>query len=311
MKIATIIGARPQFIKSALVSEKIRQSQFLEEFIIHTGQHYDKKMSTIFFKEMGIQKPKYNLGINQFEYGEMIGLMTKAILPILKKENPDSVLLYGDTNSTLAGSLAASTKSIPIFHIEAGLRSFNRSMFEENNRIICDHLSSLLFCPTRSAVNNLKKENISKKAILTGDIMYDAFLKYSKKISKNYSGSKFILATIHRRENINESKKLSLIFKNLESINDKIKIIMPLHPHTRSKFENLNLDSSITFIEPVGYLEMLYLLKNCEMVITDSGGLQKESYFAKKKCLVLRDQTEWIELIENGVNKLCNHIFFL
>ena len=308
MKIVTIIGARPQFIKAAPVSEKIKSSAFLNEIIIHTGQHFDKKMSDVFFEEINLPKPKYNLNINQVGHGLMVERMVKKITPILKREEAKGVLVYGDTNSTLAGSIAAKLLKIPIFHVEAGLRSFNREMNEEVNRIITDHFSSILFCPNENAVKNLKKEKISNDIIVTGDVMYDAFLKFScfkDDLDNDLIKSKFILATIHRRENINSAEKLSAIFNNLNKINDSQKIIMPLHPHTKKKIEKYEIQSNITFTEPLGYISMLSFLNECEMVITDSGGLQKESFFAKKKCLTVREQTEWNELINQGTNVLC------
>lgn len=308
MKIATIIGARPQFIKAAPVSEKIYSCNSLNEIIIHTGQHFDKNMSKIFFDEMKISEPDYNLNVNQMKYGQMIDGMVNKIKPILSKEKIDGVLVYGDTNSTLAGSLSAKHYDIPIFHVEAGLRSFNRSMQEENNRIITDHLSSLLFCSSKNAVNNLLKENLTDSIMLSGDVMYDAYLKFSSfrdDLDDDLKRSNYILATLHRRENIESAEKLLVIFNNLEEINDDKRVIMPLHPHTKQKIEEYKIPSNITFIDPVGYISMLSLLKNCEMIITDSGGLQKESYFAKKKCLTVREQTEWVELINNGSNILC------
>ena len=308
MKIATIIGARPQFIKAAPVSEKINTINSLSEIIIHTGQHFDRKMSNIFFDEMKIPEPNYNLNINKINYGQMIERMVKKINPILIEEKINGVMVYGDTNSTLAGSISAKTLNLPIFHVEAGLRSFNRLMYEENNRIITDHLSALLFCPSENAVKNLLKENLTDGVMLSGDVMYDVYLKFSSykdDLGDDLIKSKFILATIHRRENINSAEKLSTIFNNLNKINNSQKIIMPLHPHTKKKIEEYKIQSNITFTEPLGYISMLKLLNECEMVITDSGGLQKESFFAKKKCLTVREQTEWIELINQGANVLC------
>ena len=308
MNIATIIGARPQFIKAALISEKINTINSLSEIIIHTGQHFDGKMSNIFFDEMNIPQPNYNLNINQLNYGQMIERMVKKINPILIEEKIHGVMVYGDTNSTLAGSISAKKLNLPIFHVEAGLRSFNRSMLEENNRIITDHLSSLLFCPSENSVKNLFKENLTDGVMLSGDVMYDIYLKYSSykyNFDDDLKKSKYILATIHRRENINCAKKLSAIFNNLNNMNEEQKIIMPLHPHTKQKIEEYEIQSNITLIDPLGYTSMLSLLNECEIVITDSGGLQKEAYFAKKKCLTVRDQTEWIELIEENANLLC------
>jgi len=308
LKIATIIGARPQFIKAAPISEKINTINSLSEIIIHTGQHFDGKMSNIFFDEMNIPLPNYNLNINQLNYGQMIERMVKKINPILIEEKIHGVMVYGDTNSTLAGSISAKKLNLPIFHVEAGLRSFNRSMLEENNRIITDHLSSLLFCPSENSVKNLFKENLTDGVMLSGDVMYDIYLKYSSykyNFDDDLKKSKYILATIHRRENINCAKKLSAIFNNLNNMNEEQKIIMPLHPHTKQKIEEYEIQSNITLIDPLGYTSMLSLLNECEIVITDSGGLQKEAYFAKKKCLTVRDQTEWIELIEENANLLC------
>ncbi len=308
MKVATIIGARPQFIKAAPISEKINTINSFSEIIIHTGQHFDKKMSDIFFDEMSIPQPNYNLNINQLDYGFMVEMMVKKISPILTEENIDGVLVYGDTNSTLAGSLAAKKLDIPVFHIEAGLRSYDRSMIEENNRIITDHLSTLLFCPSKEAVKNLKKESLIDGVILSGDVMYDVYKKFSfykDNLDEDLKKSGYILSTIHRRENINSFEKLSAIFKNLNQINNNQKIIMPLHPHTKQKIEKYKIQTNISIIDPVGYISMLSLLNDCEMVITDSGGLQKESYFAKKKCITIRDQTEWVELIDVGTNVLC------
>ncbi len=308
MNIATILGARPQFIKAAPVSEKISCIDSFSEIIIHTGQHYEYNMSSIFFDEMDIPNPNYNLGINKMRYGKMIEKMVNSIYPILLEEKIDGVLVYGDTNSTLAGSLSAKKLGLPIFHVEAGLRSQNRLMLEENNRIITDHLSSLLFCPSENSVKNLYNENLTNGVILSGDVMYDIYLKcssYKNNLNIDLKKSRYILATIHRRENINSSEKLSTIFNNLNKINDSQKIIMPLHPHTKKKIEEYKIKSDIDFIEPLGYISMLSLLNECEMVITDSGGLQKESFFAKKKCLIVREQTEWVELINQGTSSLC------
>jgi len=307
LKIASIIGARPQFIKASPISAKINLTNSIREVIIHTGQHYEENMSDIFFEEMHIPKPKYNLNINQMKYGPMIKKMSKEICALLLKENIDGVLVYGDTNSTLAGSLSAKKLDVPLFHVEAGLRSFDRSMYEENNRIITDHLSSLLFCPSKNAVKNLKEENLKDGLILSGDVMYDVYKKFSSlKVNtvEAFKAPPYILSTIHRRENINAFEKLLAIFENLNKINNKIKIIMPLHPHTKQKIEKYEIETSINFIKPQGYLSMLSLLKDSEMVITDSGGLQKESYFAKKKCVVVRDKTEWIELTDQGTTMM-------
>ncbi len=313
MKIVTILGARPQFIKAAMVSEMISKEKSLSEVIIHTGQHFDKNMSDIFFNEMELPQPDYNLGINQMEHGLMTVRMIENIEPILINEKPNGVLVYGDTNSTLAGSLAAAKLNIPVFHVESGLRSFNRQMPEEINRVLTDHLSSLLFCPNENAINNLRKEGISdnNKVINSGDVMYDAFLKFCQKLkSKEYSNSiinnnvPFVLSTIHRQENTDNEENLISIINGLNKINDKIKVVMPLHPRTKKKLEELEIETKIDLIPPVGYLSMLSLLNSTEMVITDSGGLQKEAFFAKKKCVTVRDETEWTELVNIDVNCL-------
>ena len=308
MNIATIVGARPQFIKAALISKKINEEKLFSEIIIHTGQHFEKNMSNIFFDDLSIPKPDYNLNINRIDYGQMIDKMVNSLAPILLKEKIDGIIVYGDTNSTLAATLTAKQFSLPVFHIESGLRSHNRLMHEENNRVIVDHLSSLLFCPTKNALENLKKENVTNGVVFSGDIMYEAFLKFcfnNEKSSKLMKKSNFILATIHRRENIFSKERLSLVFKNLDKINDKKNVIMPLHPHTKKMIKAHEIKTNVSFINPVGYSTMLSFLKKSDLVITDSGGLQKESFFAKKKCIVIRAETEWVELIKGGSSLLC------
>ena len=309
MKIITIIGARPQFIKASILSDLFKKNDFFSEKIIHTGQHFDSNMSQIFFNEMRLPRPDYNLNINQMNHGQMTAKMMEKIEPIIINDDPDGVLVYGDTNSTLAGSLTAAKLGIPVFHVEAGLRSYNRSMPEEINRILTDHISTLLFCPNQNAVNLLAKEGIKKGVFNSGDIMYDTFLKFSnlnEKINKKLSSQNlpYILTTIHRQENTNNKEKLISIFNSLEKINNKTKIIFPMHPRTYEKLKKLNISTKIEFIKPVGYLSMLALLNSAEIVITDSGGLQKEAFFAKKKCITVREETEWTELIEINVNCL-------
>ncbi len=308
MRIATVIGARPQFIKAALLSQKLNSQSLFSQIMIHTGQHYETNMSEIFFDEMQIPPVDYKLNINKMNYRKMIKKMVCKLNPILKDEKIKGVIVFGDTNSTLAASLSASANKIPIFHVEAGLRSFNRSMIEENNRIITDHLSSLLFCPTLTAVKNLSNEKIFDGVMLSGDIMYDIYLKYGSNTTDaaSYKSKNSILLTIHRRENIESKEKLVSIFKTLDLINKQQKIIMPLHPHTKNKIQEYKIKSDVSFINPVGYKKMMQLLNECEIVITDSGGLQKESFFAKKKCITIRDQTEWVELLDVGSNVLCN-----
>ena len=309
-KIATIIGARPQFIKASPVTSSIKEFGLFSEIIIHTGQHFDKNMSKVFFDEMNIPKPEYNLEINQLSDSEMIDTMIDKIKRVLINDQINAVLVYGDTNSTLAGSISASICNLPLFHIEAGLRSFNREMPEENNRIISDHLSTLLFCPTNVAMKNLRNEGINDGLHLAGDVMFDAYKKFSLMSDQGQSKikmkSKYVLSTIHRRENINSKEKLTEIFSNLDSICNQIDIIMPLHPHTKKIINKYQIKSKVRFIEPAGYIKMLHLLNNCEMIITDSGGLQKESYFARKKCIIVRTETEWKELVESGASTLCN-----
>lgn len=311
MKILTIIGARPQFIKASVVSKAIQESNKLQEVIVHTGQHYDPNMSDLFFNELNIPKPKYLLDINGGGHGEMTGKMLIEIEKILIKEQPDYVMVYGDTNSTLAGALAASKLHIPLIHIEAGLRSFNMKMPEEINRILTDQVSSILFCPTQVAMDNLMNEGFEAKPIHienVGDVMQDSALLFSKKSKKPTSisiNSDFILATIHRAENTDDPNRLINIVEALNYIHENIRhVILPLHPRTQKLIANLNIKLLVEVIEPVGYLEMIWLLQNCKLVVTDSGGVQKEAFFFKKPCVTMRDQTEWVELVEIGANIL-------
>tara|TARA_B100001250_G_scaffold413454_1_gene447685 strand:+ start:17630 stop:18691 length:1062 start_codon:yes stop_codon:yes gene_type:complete len=308
LKIITVIGARPQFIKASILSNKIIQQNSFSEVIIHTGQHFDETMSDIFFQEMKIPFPNYNLGINNSNYSNMVGSMVNNIIPILKKEKADAILVYGDTNSTLAGSISAAQINKPLIHVESGLRSHNRLMLEETNRIITDHLSSLLFCPSEESINNLKAERINQRIVKSGDIMYDAFLQYKNKLlnHKKSTFSNYILCTIHRRENTFSKKNLVEIFSNLDKINCSSKVVMPIHPSTRKKMSEYKINTEITLISPQSYLSLLSLLIESDMVITDSGGLQKEAFFANKKCITVREQTEWTELIDLKVNFLSN-----
>lgn len=310
-KIVTILGARPQFVKAAVLSRVIGAHKAVEEIIVHTGQHYDSNMSDIFFDEMQIPKPKYNLAINGLGHGAMTGQMLLKIEEVLENEKPDAVVVYGDTNSTLAGALAAKKMHIKVIHIEAGLRSFNMNMPEEINRILTDRISDLLICPTNTAINNLDNEgfnNLPPKVVKSGDIMKDAVEFYSKTSEEkstiisdlNLEVNNFVLATIHRQENTDSIKILESIFKGLEAINSVKQVVMPLHPRTKAILDKNNLKYSIKYIDPVGYFDMLELLKNCNLVITDSGGLQKEAFFNKKHCVIAREETEWVELVENG-----------
>lgn len=311
-KIFTVIGARPQFIKAATVSRAIANEPDLEEIIIHTGQHFDDNMSRIFFQELEIPLPAYNLDIHSLGHGAMTGRMLEKLEELMIKEKPDFVLVYGDTNSTLAGALAASKLHIPVAHVEAGLRSFNMLMPEEVNRILTDRISRILFCPTQTALDNLQKEGFAGfdcHLVNAGDVMFDAALFYTNKSRKPLQPipSDFILATLHRAENTDNPERLTEIFEALSEVARKKKVVLPLHPRTRKIVHNSGLDDlsdNIVVTEPLGYLNMIWLLKNCNMVMTDSGGLQKEAYFFKKPCITLREETEWTELTRAGVNIL-------
>jgi UDP-GlcNAc3NAcA epimerase len=287
----------------------------VNEILVHTGQHFDHNMSQVFFDEMEIPAPHYNLEISGLNHGAMTGRMLERIEEVLLKEKPDYLLVYGDTNSTLAGALAAVKLHIPVAHVEAGLRSFEMRMPEEVNRILTDRISHWLFCPTQTAVNNLKKEgfdNFKCNVALTGDVMYDAVLYYRSKIADRSSlmqklglaKNNFVLATLHRAENTNDVNRLKQICEAFNEISKQTEIVLPLHPRTRAFLQKENIKLNALVIEPVGYFDMLALLENCRLVMTDSGGLQKEAYFFGKFCLTLRDQTEWVELLEAGVNAL-------
>jgi UDP-GlcNAc3NAcA epimerase len=331
-RIITIIGARPQIIKSSALSRAIRNSfsDKIEEIIVHTGQHYDENMSNVFFEEMEIPKPNYNLNVGSGSHGAQTAKMIEGLEKIFLDEKPNAIVIYGDTNSTIAGAIAAAKIHIPIVHIEAGLRSYNKSMPEEINRISADHMSTLLFSPTKTGISNLEKEGFSleikQKATidkpnvhLCGDIMYDNSLYFSS-ISNQKStilnnlglvGEDYILCTIHRDSNTDIPQNLNAVFKALVNIQEKsgLKIILPIHPRTKGKMNDLlelglkeKLDSNSNFliIPPAGFLDIIALEKNARIVITDSGGLQKEAFFFEKPCVILREQTEWVEIVENG-----------
>jgi len=311
-KIITVVGARPQFIKAATLS---RQFQLLgvEELMIHTGQHFDANMSDVFFDEMEIPKPAFQLDIHGLTHGAMTGRMLEGIEAVLLQEKPDGVLVYGDTNSTLAGALAASKLHIPLIHVEAGLRSYNMDMPEEINRILTDRISNVLFCPTDAAVNNLKREgfeNMPVQIIKNGDVMQDAAIYYAAKaeekseILDKIGVSKFVLGTIHRQENTDSTENLKNIIAGLNEINRQTPVVVPIHPRTRNILTQQNIIPEFKLIDPVGYFDMIMLLKSCQLVITDSGGVQKEAFFFGKHCITLREQTEWIELVDNGFNIL-------
>lgn len=316
-KILTVVGARPQFVKAGTVSREIfRRSQAgcnIQEVIVHTGQHYDANMSDVFFEEMQIPKPHHSLDVGGASHGAMTGSMLGKLEEVMIQEQPDWVLVYGDTNSTLAGALSASKLHIKIAHIEAGLRSFNMRMPEEVNRILTDRVSRLLFCPTQLAVDNLNKEgvenwNCGAEVINAGDVMLDGALFY-RGFSEEPKGLKvdtgFVLCTVHRAENTDDPTRIADIVNSLNAIGREHQVVIPLHPRTKKILQDSHLDTSnLTIIEPVGYLNMIWLLENCGLVMTDSGGLQKEAFFFSKPCITLRDETEWMELVEVGANTL-------
>ena len=309
MKIVTILGARPQFIKAGTVSREIAKYNVIEEVIVHTGQHYDANMSDVFFNEMHIPKPNYFLGIGGKSHGAMTGQMIEKIEEVLLVEKPDWVIVYGDTNSTLAGAIVASKLHIKLAHIEAGLRSFNMKMPEEVNRILTDRVSNILFCPTNTSVENLENEgfnNFECTIVKSGDVMQDGAMFYKNLSRKPLCtiDAHYVLSTIHRAENTDNIERLTSIIEALNEINRDKQVILPLHPRTKKMIEEHKLQINFTLIEPVGYLEMVWLIEHCDMVMTDSGGLQKEAFFFKKPCITLRDETEWMELITNGFNIL-------
>jgi UDP-GlcNAc3NAcA epimerase len=308
MKIVTIVGARPQFIKAANLSRLIKNIDEIKEVIIHTGQHYDPNLSEIFFKEMNLPQPDFNLDIGSCSQGRQTGRMLDSIEEILLSERPDWVLVYGDTNSTLAGALAAVKLNIRVAHIEAGLRSYNRNMPEEINRIATDHISECLFAPTHNSMDLLAKEGLADRSVFSGDIMYDSILYYNKLAQKKHKlksiidiepGSYF-LATIHRQENTDNIENLQSVFLALSELENPV--IVPLHPRTQKLMDDITFRSNVHIIPPVGYLEMITLINNCQKVLTDSGGLQREAYFLQKPCITFRDETEWIETLEGNWN---------
>ncbi len=311
MKILSIVGARPQFIKLGPLSKEIRQNH--SEIIVHTGQHFDAEMSEQFFHDLKIPKPDYNLKIHGGFHGEQTGRMIIKLEKIILEIKPDAIIVFGDTNSTIAGAIVGAKLNIPIIHIEAGLRSFNREMPEEINRILTDHSSELLLAPTKISMKNLFNEGLGSKAILTGDIMVDALNNNQQRfnenstIIKNHDVKKnYCIMTLHRPYNVDNPIKLKLILKKLGLLDEQI--IFPIHPRTRIvlKNNNIKLSENIVLIKPQGYLDFLYLLKFSTKVITDSGGLQKEAYILKKPCFTIRPETEWIETTKAGWNILCN-----
>ena len=319
MKLLTIIGARPQFIKAAVLSRYIRDnpSYGITEILLHSGQHYDHNMSDVFFEEMEIPQPDINLNAGSGSHGKITGLMLERTEEMILEKKPDMVLVYGDTNTTLAGALAASKLNIPVAHVEAGLRSYMMIMPEEQNRRLTDHLSTWLFCPTQTAVDNLKREGIvddipadkpsadKKRVTMIGDIMYDASLYYRKKSNIQINEKNFVLLTLHRAENTDDFNRLRSIVKAINNLSE-YRFVFPVHPRTRKilKYHDLTFDSHVKLIDPVSYLEMLAYESACSAVLTDSGGLQKEAFFFSKPCITMRDSTEWIELVTAGWNTL-------
>lgn len=310
-RILTIIGARPQFIKASVVSKAIVQADGLEEILLHTGQHFDANMSDIFFNQLAIPKPDIQLDIHGGSHGEMTGRMLIEIEQALLTHKPDRVLVYGDTNSTLAGALAAAKLHIPVAHVEAGLRSFNMRMPEEVNRILTDQISDILFCPTQTALDNLEQEGFAAKSaqvLNVGDVMQDSALFFAKSAvaPKGFDMlDGFILTTLHRAENTDDPLRLAAIVDALNSIHRSVApVLLPLHPRTRRVIAKAGLTLDVQIIDPVGYLEMIWLLQRCGLVLTDSGGVQKEAFFFGKACVTMRDQTEWVELVDVGANEL-------
>jgi UDP-GlcNAc3NAcA epimerase len=316
VKVLTVIGARPQFIKAGPVSAALKKLG-IHEVIVHTGQHYDHRMSEIFFDELRLKPPDINLNVGSGSHGVQTGAMLSALDPIMSSEKPDWVLIYGDTNSTLAGVLAASKSHIPVAHVEAGLRSFNRAMPEELNRVVADAISDLLLAPTETAVRNLRAEGVAEwRIVQAGDVMFDAALMYGKYADQGNALAQhalvereYALVTIHRAENTDDSARLQAIVDGLASASADLKMIWPVHPRTRKVLASLGLESrlprEIQLTEPVGYLEMLQLERKAALIVTDSGGVQKEAFFCGVPCVTLRDQTEWTELIDLGWNVLC------
>ena len=315
MKILSIIGARPQFIKAAMLSKVWEEHPIAHEVLVHTGQHYNKDMSDVFFDELDLPKPDYNLGVGSGTHGQQTGRMLESLEQVTIREEPDWMVVYGDTNSTLAGALAAVKLHVPVAHVEAGLRSFNRKMPEEINRLVADQLSTLRFTPTKTASTNLINEGFTPQSIhQIGDVMFDAVKHYGERAERNsrittsvgVEKKAFILATIHRAENTDCPDQLRAIVSGLEAIHKKIPVIWPLHPRTRNALASHGMAPELQLMEPVGYLDMLKLERSAAVVVTDSGGVQKEAFFQQTPCVTVRTETEWVELIESGWNRLAN-----
>jgi UDP-GlcNAc3NAcA epimerase len=343
MKIVTVVGARPQFVKAAAVRRAIaaqikassrgrrgRSKKAVQEVLVHTGQHYDYGMDGVFFEELELPKPDHHLGVGSGSHAQQTALMLEGIEAVLQREKPDAVMVYGDTNSTLAGALTAAKSHIPVAHVEAGLRSFNRSMPEETNRLLTDHLSTLLFCPTRQSVQNLRSEGIKDgkgiRVKRVGDVMYDSILYYSQRAEERSSilqqlglasshgrspssarAPNYYLGTLHRAENTDDPKRLKSILRALKEIGKETPVVLPLHPRTRKMMKAVHLlkeTRGIQWIDPVSYLDMLQLEKHAKAILTDSGGVQKEAYWLGVPCFTLREETEWVEIVHSGWNVL-------
>lgn len=313
MRVISLVGARPQFVKVAVICRAVAKYDNMDHLIIHTGQHYDVRMSDVFFEQLEITPPKYNLEVGSGSHGEQTGEMIKRLEPVLITERPDWLLLYGDTNSTLAGAVVGAKINLRMAHVEAGLRSFNRRMPEEANRVVADHLAERLFCPTATAIDNLEREGLKERAVFTGDVMYDAVLhaqgaaeRYSAPEHRSRRSRGFALATVHRAENTDEPVRLREIVSALNRISREIcTVVLPLHPRTRKCIDALGVATGdIEVIEPASYMDMLLLESRARFILTDSGGVQKEAYFARVPCITLRDETEWVETLANGCNTL-------
>lgn len=310
MKIVTIVGARPQFIKAAAVSRVLRRQ--IREVLVHTGQHYDGNMSQVFFEELEIPPPDCNLGIGSGEHGAQTGAILAAVEKVLLKEKPDRVLVYGDTNSTLAGALAAAKLHVPVAHVEAGLRSFNRRMPEEINRVLTDHVADLLFCPSQTAVDHLAAEGIRAGVHRVGDVMYEALMHAGRLAERNsralerlqLAPGAYALATIHRAENTDDPARLGRLVAALQEVARTLPVVFPVHPRTRRRLPDLAPGRGLHLVEPLGYLDMARLETRAALILTDSGGIQKEAYWLRVPCITLREETEWVETVQQGWNVL-------
>jgi UDP-GlcNAc3NAcA epimerase len=321
MKLLTVVGARPQFIKAATVSRAIARHNAaaertaIEERIVHTGQHYDDNMSDVFFRELDIPRPAFHLGVGSASHGAQTGRMLEEVEKILLAEKPDATLVYGDTNSTLAGALAAAKLHVPVAHVEAGLRSYNRRMPEEVNRVVADHLAQWLFCPTEASVANLAKEGIRNGVHEVGDVMFDSTRHYRKQVESapralaalGLARRGYVLATVHRAENTDDPGKLAQIFAAFGEIESRCPVVVALHPRTRKLLQahRIEVAGGVRLLEPLSYLDMMELELGARMILTDSGGVQKEAFFAAIPCLTLREETEWVETVECRANRLC------